>query len=282
MSLGQGDCSWYNSCARLDAGERSSDLDAHFRSMRVSTPREYAGQFNLPMDERANGLPTGQQTNGPTDAQRTNGPPTGAPTPSRRRAPTTDRHCYATLLSHSSFLPGTLALLHSLRAGGALLPATVLATPSALLPGATALLERFARVRLLSAAVERATAPSAKALDMMRRKPSECEGGRAHARNETGMASAQDCSQWQRLSTYVKLRLFAPNATGCGVLLYLDADCLVRGNLDPVFTAFPYALTGSVRLSSAGNPGYWTTRKTGQNMSTNWPRLAEARGWRPP
>ena len=129
VSLGEGDCSWYNSCARLDAGERSSDLDAHFRSMRVSTPREYAGQFNLPMDERANGLPTGQQTNGPTDAQRTNGPPTGAPTPSRRRAPTTDRHCYATLLSHSSFLPGTLALLHSLRAGGALLPATVLATP---------------------------------------------------------------------------------------------------------------------------------------------------------
>ena len=204
-------------------------------------------------------------------------------TPSRRRRPPPrDQHCYATLLSHSSFLPGTLALLHSLRAGGALLPATVLATPSALLPGATALLERFARVRLLSAAVERATAPSAKALDMMRRKPSECEGGRAHARNETGMASAQDCSQWQRLSTYVKLRLFAPNATGCGVLLYLDADCLVRGNLDPVFTAFPYALTGSVRLSSAGNPGYWTTRKTGQNMSTNWPRLAEARGWRPP
>ena len=182
------------------------------------------------------------------------------PTPSRRRRPPPrDQHCYATLLSHSSFLPGTLALLHSLRAGGALLPATVLATPSALLPGATALLERFARVRLLSAAVERATAPSAKALDMMRRKPSECEGGRAHARNETGMASAQDCSQWQRLSTYVKLRLFAPNATGCGVLLYLDADCLVRGNLDPVFTAFPYALTGSVRLSSAGNPGYWNS-----------------------
>ena len=41
------------------------------------------------------------------------------------------------------------------------MPAMVLASPSALLPGARALLEPFAQVRLLRAAVEHALAPSA-------------------------------------------------------------------------------------------------------------------------
>ena len=219
VSFGMDDCSWFHSCQRLRDGPGTSELDRNFRSVK--------------------GRP------------KTAKPPHGTVSG--------ERLGYATLLSHASFLPGTLALLSSLRAGGAQLPAVVLASAAALLPGATRLIQPFARVHLLSAAVERSLTPSARVLEAMRRKPSECAGTSSHARNATDLAGAHDCSSWQRLSTFAKLGLFAPNTTGFDQLLYLDADCVVRGNLDLVLGGFPYSLSGPQHLSSAGDLNYWNS-----------------------
>ena len=53
--------------------------------------------------------------------------------------------------------------------------------------------------------------------------------------------------------------LLSPNATGYDVLLYLDADCIVSGNLDAVFTSFPYTIAKPLSLSSVGDLGYWNS-----------------------
>ena len=170
-----------------------------------------------------------------------------------------ERCGYATLLSHASFVPGALAMLTSLRAGGAQLPATVVATPSALHPASSVLLRRHARLHVVRPEEEARLTPSAKVIQVMNDKPSECAGVEAHERNASGLAAEHDCSRWQRLRTFVKLLLFLPNVTRCELLLHLDADTVVAGNLDGVFTTFPYALRNGAVLSAVGDIGYWNS-----------------------
>ena len=238
VTFGDGDCSWYASCNRLArptaaaaAGGNDDALGAKFVSVRV------------------------RAAFGRTEAQQQQPPAATA---------ATERCGYATLLSHPSFLPGTLTLLSSLRAGGATLPAVVLATPAALRPaGTAALLRSYAQLRVLDATDEAMLVPSPKVTRVMRRKPSECKGVRAHddASASGGLADAQDCSRWQRLATFAKLKLLEPNTTGLDCLLYLDADTIVRGNLDAVVSgSFPYAFGDAARaISAAGDLGYFNS-----------------------
>lgn len=173
-------------------------------------------------------------------------------------APPQGRLGYATLVSHVSFLPGALALLASLRSGGAKLPATVLVTRSSLLPGTRQMLARLnATVRL----VEDDLSPPPRTLQLMRaRQHCHFRSGRSNL-TARGLDGTHDCSSLQRLSTYAKLHVFEPSATGYDVVLFIDSDCVVAkdSNLDLVFSSFPYALTGQQTLSAAGSPSYFNS-----------------------
>ena len=165
---------------------------------------------------------------------------------------------YATLLSHASFLPGTVALLASLRAGGAQLPATVLATRGSILPGTRPLLARLnATVRL----VEGDLSPPERTFKHMRaRQHCHFRGGPSNL-TARGLDGTHDCSNLQRLSTYAKLHVFDPSATGYDVVLFIDSDSVVAtdSNLDVLFSRFPYALPEQLALSAAGSLKYFNS-----------------------
>ena len=121
---------------------------------------------------------------------------------------------YATTVSSESYVGGALALATSLRLGGSLLPLVAFAPPTANLSKSSeqALLDAGYSMRSVSQAA------SDEWMQLISRRKRELHMGHS--------------SRWS--NAFQKLHLFKPGVSGFDMFAHIDADCVVKGNLDQV------------------------------------------------